>query len=216
MIGELCLSGCDCVPTVGFDQSVWPGVSACGGITVLTNMSTTNIGSLAQCKIIFAGNPGDACGPAIRFISTDWPAVKTYIENGGRLWISAEYEGCLNDPTNLASFLTAMGSSLSNLGGVYDGSCTVDGSRDCTPGVANIAQGLSSPFRMAATGELSGGTNVFLSPSGQEMVQVEQLGDGFLFLCGDSNVVMGNHGCDYSGNCEFLRRLWEYADGDII
>lgn len=215
MIGNLCLEGCGCKVKIGFDESTWSMIAGCGDIDPITNLKL-NISPISECKVVFCGNPGNTCGNAVRFLGGDWAAVKTYIENGGRVWMNAEYNGCLADPTFLADFLAAIGSTISWVGGSFDGSCAMDGTRDCTPGTANIAQGLASPFRMAATGVLSGGTNVFLAPSGQQMVQVEQLGDGFFFLCGDSNVAGSGGVCDYSDNCTFFRRLWEYADGDII
>jgi hypothetical protein len=66
---------------------------------------------------------------------------------------------------------------------------------------------------MALTAELSGGDAVvFQAPDETDMVMVEQLGDGFLFVCGDSNLWAG---CDYD-NCEFATALLETPDGDII
>lgn len=153
---------------------------------------------------------------AVNFAAGDWPAVRAYIEGGGRLWIQGEYQGCLADSADFNSFLAAMGSSIQWVGSSYDSGCATDGSRDCTPGAANIAQSLSSPFRMALTAEMSGGTSVWLAPSGVSMIQVEQLGDGFLFASGDANPALGPEGgCSYD-HCEFFRRLWEYEDADII
>ena len=105
-----------------------------------------------------------------------------------------------------------MGSGITYADDKYDVGCSTLGTRDCIPGAANIAQGVT--FRMAATAEIAGGTTVWKSPGGVNMVQAEQLGAGFLFVCGDANVFAGPP-CNYN-NCAFAERLWTYEDSEIL
>lgn len=204
-------------PTIGFDESSWSGVVACcSGMSPLINLAG-DVSRLVECRVVFCGNNG-SCGDAVRFTPGDWPVVRSYIEGGGRLWMQAEFTPeigtCLQDEATLTAFLAAMGSSLEYGGGAHDNNCASDGTRDSIVGVAGIAADAPqpTPFRMAATAEITGGVNVWKSPNGTNMVQVEQLGSGFLFLTGDSNL---SGGCGYD-NCAFFKRLWEFDDGDII
>ena len=206
--GKLATGTNCCCGTIGFDETAW-GVTSCFPSSAVIINLASDISRISECRLVFAGNKA-TCAQAVRFASGDWPAVKSYIEDGGRLWLQAEYQGCMTDVANLASFLSALGSAITWLGGSHDSNCATDGSRDCIAGAANIAQGVT--FRMALTAELSGGTNVWQSPSGRNMVQVEQLGSGFLFVSGDSNLF---DGCGYD-NCSFAQRLLNYADDQIL
>lgn len=200
---------CPC-PTIGFDEAAWPGlVGCCAGMAPIINLKT-NVARLGECRVVFGGND-NSCSSAVRFSSGDWPAVKTYIEQGGRLWINAEYGSpcglCLADSNKLASFLTALGSSMSWLNSCDNpeaGACV-----DCVAGDANIASGAT--LKKATSANISGGTPVWKSASENTVVAVEQLGDGFLFLSGDSNL---QNVC--TGFCDFFTRVWEYEGADII
>lgn len=215
------LGGCGCggCPTIGFDQSAWSVITACCNNSTIINIAS-DVSRLAECRIVFGGNLG-TCGNAIRFSSGDWPAIKTYIEGGGRLFIAAEHNnGCLGDAANLNSFLAAVGSSMSYAGGDYQQSFPSPNltCSEMDAGSANIAQGLSPRLRSNRFGEITGGTSVWVADSsyttgvGKTIVAVEALGSGFLFLIGDSN----HHYLCGSGCHEFFRRLWEYDDADII
>lgn len=201
-----CSPCCGSGGTIGFDDTIrnnlWTG---CFGTLSPIAFLASNVSRLSECKVVFAGLL--SCNSAVKFASGDWPAVKTYIQNGGRLVFVTEFQGCLADPTAVASFLSALGSSITWLGGSYDAGATAS----CTPGTANIAQGLS--FYLNATAELSGGTSVWVSPSGKQMLQVEAIGSGFLFVCGDSNVL--ENSIPHS-DCAFWQRVFNDADGDII
>lgn len=209
--------GCGCCPTVGFDESAWSLVtSCCSGMSPIVNLAS-DVSRLGECRVVFGGNTG-FCADAIRFDSGDWSAVGDYVSNGGRLLICAEHSGgCLSGAAELASFLTAIGSSMTYSGGDYNNLTPLCSSSYYTPGTANIAQGIT--FTGERFGEINpgSGASVWLGPTGGATsglglcaVAVEQIGDGFLFLSGD-----GNHAACV-GYCDFIRRLWEYDDGDII
>jgi hypothetical protein len=209
-------TGCCCTPAqkIGFDVFPWPAMTAsCFPTTGTIIGLTTNIARISECRVVFAGLQ-DACGRAINFTPGQYAAIRNWITGGGRLYLSLEFEGCLGDQPTAVSFLAAMGTAITYVGGAFDNSCeTVPGTRAMLPGVANIAQGLPAT-KMAATAELAGGTNVFRSPSGVQMMQVEKLGSGFLFVCGDGNVA-GQQFCLYN-NCAFFRRLMTYQNSEII
>lgn len=194
------------------------------GFSVVTNIKD-DVTKLAGLKLVFAGHTTtSSCLTAVsvRFVSTDYAAVKDWIESGGRLVLFSEFDGCLQDPATLITFLADLGSTMSWVGGVYNEQCHDLGAspprdRRCTPGVANIAQGLTNVY-MAASAEISGGTSIFFSSSGKLIFAVEKLGNGFLFLSGDANIGRAGAGCPglEGNNCQFLKRLYDYADDAIL
>ena len=229
-----------CCPTLGYDLFVWSTVlghspsACCSGTVSLSNL-VFDITQISSCRVVFSGN-SDTCFKAINFAAGDWPAVKTYVENGGRLYIVAEHSGdyvspgnpphettgCLVDMAGLNSFMAAMGSTMRYAGGDYVLTTdTTDGTTLADPGDANIAQGVT--FNTNRFGEITGGTSVWKGTTvyytddrtvvGSEkvIVAVEKIGNGFIFLCGDSNMI--NLTPNY---CDFIKRLWEYDDASII
>lgn len=209
-------SSCCCTPAakIGFDIFPWPGLSAvCFPTTPQISGLAFDISRIDECKLVFAGL-FDECSNAMRFTPGQYGTIRTWIEGGGRFYLSAEYTPCLGDSAAVSAFLAAIGSTILYVGGLFDSGCeSIAGDRSMIPGLANIAQGLP-PIKMAATGQLSGGTNVFRSPSGIHMLQVQKIGNGFLFVCGDSNVA-GQQQCLYN-NCEFFKRMFNYEDAAII
>jgi hypothetical protein len=204
---------------LGFDQStrLFEGCLSSENVEYVQNISS-DISLITQCSLVFAGFVRFCGDDAINFSADDWPLIKTWIEEGGRFWLVTEFEGCLGDPLEVVDFLAALGATITYDGGVFDSYCDAG---FMTPGDANIAAGITD-HEMAATAELggslaeggtSGGTTVFLSPSGKRMVVVEALGSGFLFVSGDSS--LWDTGCGFT-NCTILTRLLNYADGDII
>lgn len=219
MLGGSCSP---CCQTIGFDSAAY--FSECfPGFSVVTNISQ-NVAKLSGLKLVFAGyNTTNACETAVsvRFPINDYTAVKAWIELGGRLVLFSEFENCLQDSAELTTFLGVLGSTMSWVGGVVDAQChdlsaSPPRDRRCTAGAANIAQGLNGDIYMAASAEISGGTSVFFSSSGKLIFAVEQLGNGFLFLCGDASMRPNNCGGLHESNCEFFGRLYDYADGDIL
>lgn len=222
--------GNSCCGLIGFDENIWVNVVSCfPGMSPIINLAS-DVSQLTRCKLVFGGNI-NSCSNAVRFSFGDWPAVATYVAGGGRLWINAEHSGdfisvgnpaheiikCLQDMANLNSFLSAIGSTLSYVGNDYiiNIGCTVSDVGD-----ANIADSIS--FSADRFGEVTGGTTVIISTnprytndvsfvgSPRSIVVVEKVGNGFVFLCGDSNWP------NCSGNCTFVQRLLNYADADII
>lgn len=230
MLGSQC-SPC-CSGKIGFDLRNADSARPPGGNSILScfpgfsavDNIRDDVSRLAGLKLVFAGyNTSNACSTAtsIRFNTSDYGAVKSWIESGGRLVLFSEFAGCITDFAKTNAFLSAMGSSMSWVGGVYDTSChdlsaTPPRDRRCIPGAANIAQGLTNEIYMAAAAEVSGGTSVFFAPSGVLIFSVEQLGNGFLFFCGDGSMLPSGCGGLHATNCEFFKRLYDYADGDVI
>lgn len=219
--------GRPCCITIGFDQSPWSWISSC-----LTNPTISalagNISKINDCQLIFAGNNG-TCGNAMRFPSVYWSAIKTWVENGGRLFICAEHSGngpgfpgfinqCLQDMPTLNSFLGAMGSTMQYVGNDYNASTPQCSADYYQAGAANIAQGLT--FTGERFGEISGGTSLWVgnkagtggsgSGVGKVAVAVEAIGNGFIAVSGDSN----HQQC--TGYCPFLKRWRDYDSANII
>jgi hypothetical protein len=186
----------------------------------------SNISRLSECRVVFGGN-NRQCGNAIRFASADWSEIRSYVQNGGRLFLNGEHSGnhpatgtafkCLQDKDNLNDFLSFLGSSIRYIGFDYNATGPNCSATYYSPGDAAIAQGIN--FTGERFGELSGGTSLWIGPAGtggtgsgagKVAAAIEQIGDGFLVVCGDSD--QGT--CE--GACNFLRRLWEYADDQIL
>lgn len=215
------MPGCPCCGIkVGFDglSNAMPVASCYPTATLLQNLRL-DVTRLPECKVVFAGFETQCACPAgsdvangIRFSSGDWPAVADYIDNGGRLVLLLNDDYCTLDEANVASFLTAMGSTMSYSGGQFScATCTA-----MSAGSANIASGISTSYRGA--GEINvgtGGTSMWLMSGGEVLAAVEQIGSGFLFLCGDYE---GFAGFCFGGvfACDFIERLIEYGDSDII
>jgi hypothetical protein len=197
----------------------------------LVNLAS-DLSRIAECKIVFGGNE-NSCGNAMRFASGDWPALKTYIQNGGRLYLVGEHSGdfpaahesfkCLQDMTNLNNFLSSIGSTIAYVGGPYimNNDPGLSDTTPADPGDANIAQG-GITFMTNWFGHISGGTSVWKANtpyyqddrsavgSAKTIVAVEKIGSGFVFVAGDSNMF------SLTNNCDFTKRLWQYDDSQII
>lgn len=212
-MGLFSSGNCECCEKIGFEgvQSPWFMVSNAIGLPYIENLSV-DISLITSCKVVFGGIIG-ACGnsPLLSPVAT----VKSYIEGGGRFWLQGEYGGatpCLTNRTAFNTYLSDLGSTMSinNVVDVSGQGCSDSPTRECIAGSANIAQG--SSFKVAVTNTITGGTSVWVTGLGGVCVAVEQLGDGFLFVCGDSNAV---NGCSYD-NSNFFNRISSYADADII
>jgi len=214
--------GCLCEGTpparYGFDLAAWKittDFDCFPGIPFVENIAS-NISLLNDdLKLVFAGTsgPGTEFCPlnSIFFDEEDWARIRTWIEAGGRFFLSTEFQGCLLDEVAVDNFLLALGSTMIWSGGSFDSGC----SRVMTTGPAAIVEDIGDT-RMAATAQVFevDGTVVFTTQSGGAMVAVEQLGKGFLFLSGDGDIFRGL--CPDFTNCEFARRLLENSDSDII
>jgi hypothetical protein len=224
MLGSSC-SPC-CGGKIGFDltDTLRQYLLCFPGFTAVENIST-DISKLSQVRVVFAGynSLNQFCNAqnSVRFAAQDRPALKSWIENGGRFFFITEFQGCVLDPNSINPFLSDLGSTITWVGGAYDNLChdlneIPPRNRICTSGQANISQNLSVGFKIAFTAEIAGGTSVFFSPSGKLVVAVERIGDGFIFVSGDGTISPTACFGDYATNCEFFFRLHEYADDDII
>lgn len=219
-----CCCGCD-GNTIGFDDFRWPGLVTCFDgrakpITVYDNIRTLNWDKLEKLCVLFMGNDNQ-CGRAVHFDMNQWDAIKEWVKKGGRLWINAEYEGCLQDPVVLSNFLEHLGVDLHWLGKNYDCGCgTPD--RYMRPGEAALAFYLFFD-RMACTAELSGFSTVFYTPNDKDgrkipMIVIDQLDKGFVVLCGDSNIWQANCS-DISiaeSNCQLAQRMLDRKSSQMI
>jgi hypothetical protein len=197
---------CCCCPVAGFDGGAWTAVTACCNGMVTKDL-VADISQIDQCKVVFAGyTPGVCGGSAINFPSGDWPTIKDWIEAGGRFWLNLEHNSCPDDKVNIDAFLIAMGSSIT--WGFTDDNAFWE----CTPGSANISQG-GVLFDTNRASRIDGGTSLWLS-NGVVTSAVEAIGDGFIFVNGDSDGFRGTGGP--ISRCDFKRRLWEYGDSDVV
>lgn len=180
----------------------------------VANLATSDITRIYQCGVVLAGLHDNSCGDAMQFAEADWPTVRAWVESGGRLWLNTEWDegdpdACLTDREAVNDFLDAIGSTLtSDLG--YHG-CDEPDWLSATPAAANIAAGFN--LHMACTTAIGGGTSCWTSPDATIMVAVEQVGAGFVFVCGDGNIWDSDI---IDINQEVIRRLMTYRDEDVI
>ena len=159
-------------------------------------------------------------GPIDSFAPTQMAAgpVKTYLQAGGRVFVSGEYYGSF-DPTSTNTFLAALGSSMvigdppkycnCNISPQWTGTINVD-----VPMLANV----DAIFYACTTG-VSGGTWLAQTniegppqPPGDKppyapyddcteaftFIAMEKSGKGYLIACGDSDLYSyGSSNCDF-------------------
>ena len=210
---------------VGFDGRTWSISTCLPGIEMVPNL-ISDISLIENCRLVFCGMRAGLSQYAINFSPEHYQFIRNWIHGGGRLWLCTEYQSYLEYHVEFGSqihkvsnFLAGVGSTMTYGGGDYDGSF-----HNAVPGVANISQGLT--FLMADTAKINGGTSVWRTTNTPvTMVAVEQIGNGFLFLCGDGNVLgdMSNADNSTSGDqgdpvpsTTFVNRLYSYANQDII
>lgn len=223
-------NSCCCDLTFGFDAGAWNNcfVFGCSNLLACANNASAiinlkdDVSRIGECRIVFAGRcdqNGNFFGaPVVRFAPADWPAIRTYIEGGGRLWLNAEEDMTPDNFAEMAGFLAAMGSGISYVSGPFD---STDSGGTAAPGDANIAQGLTMNLHYSAAGQVGGGTAVWRSSVSDSrlpdvpLVVVEKLGEGFLFFTGDGHWITTFFDPTYDF-CEFFKRLWEYDNSQII
>jgi hypothetical protein len=232
MMGGLCFSGC--CARVGFDEQPWDYLAShflAQGVEYITNIAGNVSAKLdSSISMLFAGNH-DFCGNAIRFPGSEWLEIKAWLEAGGKMVICSEHSGnapdnglplkCLQDMVQLNIFLSGMGTSLSYIGDDCNGGFPDSGFY--IPGSAKVAQGVTD-FGGARFGELAGGTTVFTGyaggPDGPQVgwknglgrvaVVADPVGDGFIFLTGDSNLgLVANSG-------SFFRKVFDTPKEDML
>jgi hypothetical protein len=224
MIGKTCFSEC-CCPVFGIQSGMNPvaALNCCNPASVISSIEN-NLDRLSECRVVFIGNDNCCCDAVAKWTDPAKVAqLKDYVNAGGRLWMQTEYGPtvlyppgspdsyqCIQNRPALENFLSQLGSSMMS----ENNKCGEDSGTQCVPGAAQIAQGLQPAdyWIQYWTARISGGTSVWLhAASNQPCVAVEKLGSGFFFLCGDSNPLSAGQ-----PNCNFIRRLWEYSDDQII
>jgi hypothetical protein len=199
-----------CGKKIGYDETSW-GLETAYGLDAVTNIAS-DISLLNSVSVCFAGNR-NTCGNAVRFDAADWETIRLWIVAGGRFFIVGEHSGdypapgetikCLQDMPALNDFLSAITSSIRYVGGDY---MTFQVQPD--PGAAQMAH--AGECTINRFGEVENGTSLWVGPSGvpgtgKVVVAVEQIGNGFVFVAGDS---------DMTG--AFWARVWEDDDANII
>lgn len=208
--------------------------------------STDFANDIADLKVILGGWTA-ASRIVIRWDqATQWGPLKDWLEAGGRLCVLTASSVAPPDPDSvtdaatLASFLTFMGSDLERAQSAFDGgACPLTSGTPKTqpqwaapsqsPPDANLAQGLTNVY-------CRGSSHVSWQGLGSNPVAVvlrsqnvfgwscvvEKIGDGHLFLFGDSYFAhnisgLGAAKCyPHEDNAEFWRRLLCYDDEQII
>jgi hypothetical protein len=67
-------------------------------------------------------------------------------------------------------------------------------------------------LKQGQASSIAGGTSVMIDKrTGKICCAVEKLGTGFLFVMGDSEALSGPY-----TTCDFIKRLWEFDDAQII
>lgn len=199
--------GC-CCASIGFVDAAYFRVGQCLTAQEMAFNTHVNLDDIANYTLIFDGLVGGCPGNILHVDAGQWASVKDWIEAGGRFVLACEYEDCMDDYANVQAFLTALGSTMT-ITGNYEIGCQAS---PCTAGTAQIGAGLTC--YMGGCSEITGGASVLVSPNAAVvMMAVEQLGDGFLFLSGDSNIFTSVCG---SVSCELIARLWGDPDDEII
>lgn len=214
--------GCQCCRGmfVGCSHSSPPFVPAsCFGedVEYVTNIRL-NVSLIWQCRLVYAN-----CISGVPFAAGDYAEIADYVAEGGRFWVQTEWESPSpgfgfppTRPVGVDDFVAALGGSMSWVGGGHDEFCeSVAGeSRLCQAGDAAIGQNVE--VKMAMSAEIAGGTSVLLTPTdGLPMVAVEAVGEGFIFMSGDSNIWNGAGSCGYD-NCDFFWRLVNWTNAEIL
>ena len=211
---------------IGFDSFAWGITSFFNpSINIVPNIAT-DISLLNNCSLVFCGLMLATPDPIthqyenviIKFTSDQYPKIKAWIQSGGRLWLQTEYQAYVESLPNsqvtaIRDFLTGIGATMTYLGGAYDDSPSPGAY--AYAGAANIAQGLT--FEMDDTAAIGGGTPVWHAPSSNvAMTSVEQIGSGFLFLCGDSNVLYPPGQGGPTNSSVFVNRMYSYPNDQVI
>jgi hypothetical protein len=231
-LGNLCLTGC-CGGLVGFMHAglgigykrVADHAVNIGYETILDLEHTPNFNRIVDCRVIFAGLD-TACGAVfgITTFANLYPQIKEFLNKGGRLWIQLEWGhpdhpfSCFID-TGIGDFLSAMGTTMNWLGGDYQ-PVTGDWS-PMVPGTAKISQGLPSNQQNNRFAEISPGLgkvvwkagSLYPIGVGKCVVAGEKIGNGFIFMTGDSDLWDGSF---VDGEKELVRRLIESDDSDLL
>jgi hypothetical protein len=214
--------GCSCCEKtgcrIGYEQYEWLNPRYClcpdsKGVQTDLSVGMNITTKLSKCDFVFCGC--DNCCTGTYFTSFHYSYLADWINEGGRLYVSGEYNGCMwpYGFTTINELLEGIGSELRVREGIVDCTCgNIDGPWIMAPGSAGIAQGIDITY--ACTGYVDGGTTVGYRRDVQEQIfALEQLGDGIVLVGCDSNI-LGSALCGY--NCDFLERWYTWATEEIV
>lgn len=223
---------CNCGNKIGYDEDPWTGTVTPHSVAnveipdLVINIKD-DISKLEECKYVFCGNRmlggGGECGKAVRFAEADWPAIRTWIEEGGRLfmvseWWDSESNKCEFDADLLDQFLV----DVTDLGIAYNrGEYSPGITNPMVGGPALIGAGLPTTNGNTFAQLISTGTPgcqpiltaTLGTGAGKTVMAVERIQDGFYFLSGDSNIGFGG---SEAGLAELYRRIFEFENDEII
>lgn len=187
-----------------------------------------DISLLDDIDILFYVVAAGGCHPNYAFIdSSDWAAVRSWVEAGGRLLIGAEhfiaggpeFGGCMTEAsrTNLNDFLFSIGSSMAISAVSCNQGCVGFFSEPWyapTVGSAQIVSG-QSWVDIASVTEVTGGTALAETiaeggggacTSALTFLAIEAIGSGYVMVSGDGNIFSG--ACAAVGtNCWLIQRF---------
>jgi hypothetical protein len=123
--------------------------------------------------------------------ATNLSKVLTYLNNGGVLWINAEWisGGCSNQ-SNVNTILTLLGSNIQ-----MDGDLSTSGNMNRSNNTDVISAGFPATLYHNATGKFTGGTPIYqVTESGttHDTFVYEELGNGILVVSADVNTYQDN------------------------
>jgi hypothetical protein len=216
---------CCCGGFVGFEHDAMPHVYNCCDkpMQYLSNLKD-DLSRLDELDMVFAG-PIDSF-TKIKFSESDWPTLRQWLEDGGKMYVSGEFYSVAGETgyiANINSFVEAMGSEMR----IQENYLYNDGG-GCHARATNIAPDLPvmkgvTKICIAATNKVTGGTPLCetviptFGPGGTDpdpvpFIAIEKIGDGWLCFCGDSNC-LGNTCSGYQElNCPFVRNMISVRD----
>lgn len=111
-------------------------------------------------------------------------SLKTWVENGGRLFLGTENYPC-NDSVKLNEILSALGSTMVAQQTQYDCGELFSGRNQNVPVMNGV-----DPFVYACSSTIENGTPLVLAASVNESIlSMEKIGNGYIAVTGDSNVL---------------------------
>lgn len=158
---------------------------------------------LQQCDLLICGLAGEYGRPMVWWTTDQWPVLNEWIESGGRMIYSgaADWEMPQYETDSANAFLAGIGSSMSFNRTLEDGSCQVTLNIPDVPIVHNL-QYVHGP-----TSTINPGSSTvigYTTDSNTPFVCVEQLGYGYIMLCGTYYVPLG---CGAQMNCGLIKNF---------
>ncbi len=198
---------CEC-HAIAYEKLEYDDVSNCDCIceNVATNLRS-NWSAIDSYKAVFMGHQSPICGDVtVHFPEAAWPDIKSYVENGGRLWVASEFTPCLapGARTVLLDFLDSLGSSMEIGEVLIDEDCVTsseDNINTAVPMMADITSFYHNAVNVVTGGTWLAKTNV---DGNVIFAAMENIGDGYILLVADSTVIAGHCGSNCSIYCAFV------------